>query len=382
MASDVQSTSVIGQDGVRSRLEAFAEPYRAQRKAIPHVLITGEDGTGKRLLAQTFSGKLGLILGQVEAGSLTDDFRLRNIFRVESSDDRYVQGFLLLFGLEKLPKKMVPFLRETLSRRLRLSSLPFSLVATAFSEKRCHPGILDLFTLKVAMEPYSKGELARIAMLLAWRKGQMRLDTVTAEALVGFPGAVPQKISDIVDHLFLKTESGHARYGPAGHRVVSYDQVMEALYALGLVSERLAKASRGAKNNTSRPPTDPPDLRNLSGTQFEKLIASLLEAMGFRATLTKATGDGGIDIQAESTDAIKGGRFLFQCKRLTADVGEPQVRDFYGAVSADPTAVKGIFITNSGFTPQARAFALKTRLELIDGARLGELLLKYRKQAQ
>jgi hypothetical protein len=360
-------------------LEAFALPYRAQKKPIPHILILGEDGSGKQTLARSFCGKHGVILKEIAAQS--QNSRPHSLPAYYSStfgneDTRGVQSFVIVPGLDKLPKQIVGIWHQILSSR------PFSCVATALSEKRCAPGILDLFTLKVAMEQYSKGELARIAMLLAWRKGHMRLETGTAEALVSFPGANPQKISNVVDHLSLKLESGHARYGSAGHRIVAYDQVMEALYALGLVSQMAAKAARGPRNNTSRSPTDPPDLRNLSGTEFEKLIASLLQAMGFNATLTKATGDGGIDIQAESTDAITGGRFLFQCKRLATDVGEPQVRDFYGAVSADLTAVKGVFITNSGFTHQARAFASKTRLELIDGPRLAELLLRYRKQAQ
>ena len=91
--------------------------------------------------------------------------------------------------------------------------------------------------------------------------------------------------------------------------------------------------------------------------------------------MTKTTGDGGIDIVAVLDKAIVGGRYLFQCKRYSADnpVGAAMVRDFYGAVTAD-RATKGIFITTSDFTPQAREFGEKVGLELIDLARLQALL--------
>ncbi|MGC2246115.1 MAG: restriction endonuclease [Terriglobales bacterium] len=126
------------------------------------------------------------------------------------------------------------------------------------------------------------------------------------------------------------------------------------------------------------PPSQMPGsarIEGLSGIEFEKVIATLLERMGFHAQMTKASGDGGIDIEATLDKAIVGGRYLFQCKRYGLDnvVGSPLVRDFYGAVMAE-RAVKGIFITTSGFTEQAREFAKKVGLELIDGVQLRRLL--------
>ena len=74
-----------------------------------------------------------------------------------------------------------------------------------------------------------------------------------------------------------------------------------------------------------------------------------------------------------------GGRYLIQCKRFAPDklVGAATVRDFYGAVTADRGAVKGILITTSGFTSQALAFARQLPIELIGGQQLRALLAKY-----
>ncbi len=102
----------------------------------------------------------------------------------------------------------------------------------------------------------------------------------------------------------------------------------------------------------------------------------MLQKMGFRSEMTSVTGDGGIDIIAVSEKPIVGGRYLIQCKRFAAGnlVGAPAVREFYGALTADKKAVKGIFITTSGFTKQARDFAENLPLELIDADSLHELL--------
>jgi len=122
-------------------------------------------------------------------------------------------------------------------------------------------------------------------------------------------------------------------------------------------------------------------LDSLSGVEFEKLITSLLRRMGFRADMTRASGDGGVDIVAHLDRPIVGGRYLIQCKRFESLVGAPIIREFYGAVVADRKAVKGIFITTSGFTDQARAFAESLPLELIDRRRLDSLLAEFDQEA-
>jgi len=147
---------------------------------------------------------------------------------------------------------------------------------------------------------------------------------------------------------------------------ISEEDVLKAFMAFG-VNVSQGKLSIGIGN-----------LQNLSGQDFEKLISELLTRMGFQTEMTKTTGDGGIDIIAKLDKPIFGGLYLFQCKRFAPDnlVGAPTVRDFYGAVTAD-RAVKGIFITTSEFTLQAREFGRKVGIELIDSEQLQKLLLEY-----
>ena len=115
---------------------------------------------------------------------------------------------------------------------------------------------------------------------------------------------------------------------------------------------------------------------NLSGVDFERLVLELLKHLGFSAEMTKTTGDGGIDIEAVLDRPIVGGRYLVQCKRFAIDtlVGSPAVREFYGALVADRKAAKGILITTSDFSAQARDFAKDLPIELINGTDLTKLL--------
>lgn len=69
---------------------------------------------------------------------------------------------------------------------------------------------------------------------------------------------------------------------------------------------------------------------------------------------------------------------FFQCKRYAGSVGSSAVRDFRGAMTG--RGDKGLLITTGSFTTDAKAEATRDGappLDLIDGARLCELLKQY-----
>jgi restriction system protein len=120
-------------------------------------------------------------------------------------------------------------------------------------------------------------------------------------------------------------------------------------------------------------------LDTLSGIEFERLVTRLLERMGFRAETTRPSGDGGVDVVATLDQPITGARYLIQCKRYAPDstVGAATVREFYGALTADRRAIKGILITTSAFTAQATGFAEGLPIELIARDKLRGLLERH-----
>lgn len=143
---------------------------------------------------------------------------------------------------------------------------------------------------------------------------------------------------------------------------------------------RLKIKSQGIKKKTSAAKTknsDDSQLNTLSGIEFENICQDLLEKMGFSTERTKATGDGGIDIIAYNDQALISGKYIIQCKRYVGSVGEPIIRDLYGVITSE-RANKGILMTTGHFTKHAISFAQGKPLELIDGAKMQELIEKYK----
>lgn len=116
---------------------------------------------------------------------------------------------------------------------------------------------------------------------------------------------------------------------------------------------------------------------------FEKLVVDLLLAMGYggsraeAGTVTKASGDGGID-GVINEDRLGLDAVYVQAKRWAKTVGVEELRSFVGALSAHK-AHKGVFITTSGFAKSARDYISQVgqKIVLIDGARLAELMIDY-----
>ncbi|MEV0773383.1 restriction endonuclease [Nocardia salmonicida] len=117
---------------------------------------------------------------------------------------------------------------------------------------------------------------------------------------------------------------------------------------------------------------------------LEQSVLDVLVAMGYGGTEGRAariggSGDGGVDGVIDQ-DPLGLDRIYVQAKRYAADntVGRPDIQGFVGALHG-VGAARGIFITTSTFTSGAREYArnLGTRVILIDGARLADLMIRY-----
>ncbi|SIN83078.1 restriction endonuclease [Paraburkholderia phenazinium] len=116
---------------------------------------------------------------------------------------------------------------------------------------------------------------------------------------------------------------------------------------------------------------------------FEQLVIDLLIAMGYggsRRDAGRAVGknsDGGID-GIISEDRLGLDIIYLQAKRWHSNVGSPEVRDFVGSLVGH-SASKGVFLTTSSFSKDARDYVRKVpqKVILIDGSRLAELLVDY-----
>jgi restriction endonuclease Mrr len=99
----------------------------------------------------------------------------------------------------------------------------------------------------------------------------------------------------------------------------------------------------------------------LNGYEFEKLLGDLFRALGYHSSVTKASGDQGIDIIAEKDD-IKIG---VQAKCYTGPVGNGAVQEAIAGIRFY-NLDKGFVVTNSYFTPSAKELAKSARIVLWD----------------
>jgi len=119
---------------------------------------------------------------------------------------------------------------------------------------------------------------------------------------------------------------------------------------------------------------------------FESLVVRLLITMGYGGSvrdvgsaLVGGSGDGGVDGVIDQ-DPLGLDRIYVQAKRYGAGnaVGPGAIRDFFGSLDRFK-ANKGLFVTTSAFSPQARETAdfLSKRIVLIDGRQLTRLMIRH-----
>lgn len=116
--------------------------------------------------------------------------------------------------------------------------------------------------------------------------------------------------------------------------------------------------------------------QNKTGSDFEIWVKELLLSMGIQARVVGGRGDHGIDVVAE----YNGKKICVQCKKYymkrdSLMVGEPVLRDLYGAMYAGGFS-KAVVITTGQFTDEAILWAKgKPELVLINAKLLEKIIL-------
>jgi len=355
---------IIGQTELIERLRAFAALYVATGDPPGQILFAGPDGMGKRTIAAAFAEEYG---GAFNATSSSEYDRKGDVTAHLSTMDR--NAVLFIDEIHRLK----PSLWEILIRGLRDFHFDlvigqgrgarvhpyklnrFTCIATVPKDSDCPGPLKDLFPLTLSFQRYSDSDIQRIAEQVASSIG-LSLEPQAAKLIAAASKGCPHDVEVLLRHL-----------AQTGLSAVSEAAARKMLHVFGVMATSAVLQGMGLA------------LDALSGVKFEGLITQVLERMGFRAEMTKASGDGGIDIGAILDKPVIGGCYLLQCKRYAPDtpVGTPTVREFYGALTADRKAVKGVLMTTSDFTDQARDFARDRPVELIDHQQLRHLLAEH-----
>ena len=122
----------------------------------------------------------------------------------------------------------------------------------------------------------------------------------------------------------------------------------------------------------------------MAPTAFEQLVVDLMIRMGYggpredSSWVTKQSGDEGID-GVINEDRLGLDVIYLQAKRYAEkNVSRPAVQGFVGAL-AGQQATKGVFITTSEFSKEAKVYAknVAQKVILIDGLRLADLMIEH-----
>lgn len=115
----------------------------------------------------------------------------------------------------------------------------------------------------------------------------------------------------------------------------------------------------------------------MDGYQFEKFVANLYKKLGYKASVTKSSGDQGVDVIV--TDDL-GNKTGVQTKRSATKVTNRAVQEIYSGINYYGCS-DGIVITNNYFTPSAISLASKNSIKIINRIGLIELIKDAHKES-
>ena len=152
------------------------------------------------------------------------------------------------------------------------------------------------------------------------------------------------------------------------HVVTYFVIIMLIIYALGGYHKFKQKKEKERRLRAIKLS----DIDNMDGIEFEHYISRLLKHREFKAEVTKASGDLGVDVIAQKNDL----KYAVQIKRYNEPVSRRAVSDavagkyHYGCNAA-------MVVTNNYFTEGAKELAQSTGCELVDRETLTEWILDF-----
>jgi restriction system protein len=117
------------------------------------------------------------------------------------------------------------------------------------------------------------------------------------------------------------------------------------------------------------------DVDSMSGLQFERYVARVLDHQGFKTTVTKSSGDLGVDIIAHK-DGVS---YAIQCKRHSSNVSRTAISDVV-AGKQHYRCTQAMVVTNRYFTLGALELAKSTQCMLVDRTHLAVWVQNFQRQ--
>lgn len=238
-------------------------------------------------------------------------------------------------------------------------------------------GRVRLFRNRVA---WAVTHLKKAGLLASKRRGVYAITPRGKRALVEAPERITLKyLMNFEDFREFRNHQNNA--GSAPEQAAESARTDDAAEEGMTPEEVLGQAWKAIRDNLESEVAD--QIKQVSPQFFEQLVVDVLVAMGYGGERLGAgravgqSGDGGIDGIIDE-DPLGLDVIYLQAKRWEGVVGRPEIQKFAGALQGR-RAKKGVFITTSSFTREAREYAsmIDNRIVLIDGHRLARLMIDH-----
>jgi HJR/Mrr/RecB family endonuclease len=186
--------------------------------------------------------------------------------------------------------------------------------------------------------PYSVQEIGEIVKSIGNLTFDPEAATLLAQHCEGSPGNARVMVKRLRNYV-----SDYA----TDH--VTVDLAKEALVSFGYIGKPSARTDLAS------------NVCSMTAVAFKEFAVSLFREMGYAVEIAPGTSDDGIDLFLRKNNQF----IAVQCKRWSAPVGEPVVRDFYSALMSSG-AQSGYVVTTSTFTSHAYSFAEGKPIQLVD----------------
>ena len=169
-------SDIVGQTKAVQRLKPLVELSRERGQPLPHLLLLGAEGTGKRTLAAVLANEMGASLVASAGLSIQNGADLMGVLTNLAERD-----VLFMDEIHRLPRVAEELLYPAMedfsvnfvmdkglnARTMRIPLRPFTLVGAAEKEGEVPPKLRALFPVTVVLQAYSEADMSAIALAFA-----------------------------------------------------------------------------------------------------------------------------------------------------------------------------------------------------------------------
>ena len=234
-------------------------------------------------------------------------------------------------------------------------------------------GILQLLTI---LAP--KSQAKRSDLLPEWGDFLHARSKFGAEVTI--KDTLRRRLVNIVERRLVLRMSNSYQISPEGLAYITSGSSEAAKIALQEVNPKRKVLLAVAAYNEQKRKELREHLKGMHPYRFEQLVRDLLEAMGYEdVTVTRASGDYGVDVVATVQFGITTITEVVQVKRRQESIQRPVLDQLRGALPYHK-ALRGTIITLGTFSKgciDAALYVGAAPIGLIDGEKLLDLLIKY-----